>query len=266
MDKGLVALDGSRGWKIWDTADMMKGKLITSPIAADINGDGVIDFIAVTDAGQVLAVSSQGKTILQLWQAEVPAVTYASPAFAKTGKSGLIVMATEAGIAALTADTGRPIWQTRKPAHYFASPLTVDLNSDGVDDVIAVSVEGNVAAYDGKTGDEIWSLALGAGVKATPALYDFTGDKVADIAVTDEAGAIHIIDGNRGREALKTQVAGADAFVASPLLADVIGAGRLGIVLASANGQIAVYEYNRTIPKGETPWPVFLGNNNHTYP
>lgn len=266
MDKGLVALDGSRGWRIWDTADMMKGKVITSPIAADINGDGVMDFVAVTDSGQTLAVTTQGKAVLKLWQTNVPAITYASPSFVQAGQSGVVVIATATGLVALAGETGRVLWQTSKPMNFFASPLSADVNGDGVADVIAVSVDGKVFAHDTRTGDELWSLDLGVAVKASPALFDFTADRVADVLVLDELGALHVIDGARGREVLKSQVAGADAFVASPVLADVMGASRLGIVLASVNGQIAVHAFNRDVRKAEAPWPVFLGNNTHSYP
>ena len=243
----------------------MYKRQVTSPLAVDLNGDGVMDFVVVTDAGQVLAVSTQGKTVLKLWEAEVPKVTYASPTYAKVGKSGIVIVATDAGVVALAADSGRQVWQTRKPANFFASPLSVPLNGDDVDDVIAVSIDGNVFAYDGKTGDEIWNLALGAGVKASPALFDFNGDKTPDIVLLDETGTLHIIDGNRGRSLLKTKISGADSFVASPILADINGDGMLDVITASANGQIAAYSINRTLGKGMAPWPIFLGNSRHAF-
>jgi pSer/pThr/pTyr-binding forkhead associated (FHA) protein/outer membrane protein assembly factor BamB len=265
MGKGLVALDGSRGWKIWDTSGMTKGNVITSPLAVDLNGDGVMDFAVVTDAGEVLAVSTQGKTVLQLWKADIPKVIYASPTYAKLGKSGMVMVATEAGIVALAAESGRQIWQTKRPANFFSSPVSASLNGDEVGDVVAVTTDGNVFAYDGKTGDEIWTLALGVGVgvKASPALYDFNGDKTLDIVLLDETGTLHIIDGNRGRSLLKTQIAGADSFVASPILADINSDGMLEVITASGNGQIAVYSLNRMIGKGIAPWPMFLGNDRH---
>ena len=263
MAKGLVALDGSRGWKIWDTAAMTTGKMITSPLVVDLNGDGVMDFVGVTDAGEVIAVTSQGKNVLQLWKAQVAKVTYASPTFAKSGKSGNVIVSTESGIVALVAETGRVAWQTNKPASFFASPVAADLNGDGVADIVATTLDGKVVVLDGKTGDEIWVTALSVSIKASPALYDFNGDKAADIVLLDETGGLHILDGNRGRPLLKTQITGADGFVSSPLLADVTGDGLLDVVTASSNGQIAVYGANRSVGKAQSVWPLFLGNSAH---
>ena len=39
----------------------------------DLNGDGLTDFVSVSDSGQVLAVSAQGKRAWVLWEAAVGA-------------------------------------------------------------------------------------------------------------------------------------------------------------------------------------------------
>jgi len=263
-NRGLVALDGARGWKIWDTADMTLGKLITSPLVADVNGDGLQDFVAVSDQGQVLAVTSQNGKVWQLWQAMVPKIYYASPAMIKAGDKLLVVVATDAGgIIALNADTGRPFWSAAVNKRFFASPVTSDANGDGVADLVLAAANGDIHVLDGLSGDEIWSMALGTPIQATPALFDANNDGLRDLILLDTSGHIQIVDMARGRVILPLDVIGADAFVASPLLGDVNNDGLLEVVTASQNGQIAAYGLNRTTSKSQALWPMFLGNNRH---
>jgi outer membrane protein assembly factor BamB len=263
--KGLVALDGSRGWKIWDTAEMTRGKVVTSPLAADLNGDGREDYVSVTDRGQVLAVTSQGDKVWKIWEAEAPKVYYASPAFVAIGEQALVVVATDGGgIVALHADTGRTFWHARIHKRFFASPVAVDGNGDGVPDVVAVAENGDIHVLDSLTGDEIWSSALGVGIQASPALYDVNNDGLRDLILLDANGDIQVVDMARGRVVLLVDVNGADAFVASPVLGDVNNDELVEVVAASQNGLVCAYGLNRIAPKSKAVWPVFLGNDQHS--
>ncbi|PNU18565.1 hypothetical protein C2E25_17020 [Geothermobacter hydrogeniphilus] len=263
-NKGLVALDGGRGWKIWDTAEMTRGKAITSPLVADINGDGQDDFVTVTDQGQVLAVTTQNGKVWQIWEANVPQVYYASPAFVQAGDQALIVVATDGGgVIALHADTGRPFWTAAISQRFFASPIVCDANGDKVPDVVAVADNGDIHVLDSLTGDEIWSSALGVSVQATPALYDVNNDGLMDLIILDSQGGIRIVDMARGRVVLPVQVPGADSFIASPLLGDVNNDSMVDIIAASQNGAVVSYGLNRVAPKSQALWPVFLGNDQH---
>ena len=259
--KGLVALDGARGWKLWDTAEMTRGAVVSSPLAVDLNADGIIDFVAVTDSGQLFAVSSQGERVWQLWQAQLPPVMYASPTYAVVDNRGLVITATDGGLVAVVADSGRMAWQKALAGRFFASPLVA--NFGGSPHVVAASLDGKIHALDAANGDESWSIELGAGIKATPALFDFTNDRLPDLLVLDERGNLHIIDGGRGRAVLQSGLSGADEFVASPVLADLTGDGLLELAAASQNGRILVHTFNRTVAKATAPWPTFLGNNQH---
>jgi pSer/pThr/pTyr-binding forkhead associated (FHA) protein/outer membrane protein assembly factor BamB len=282
--KGLVAIDGARGWdhELWNTQGMMRGSVVTSPLVADINGDGVMDFVVATDAGQVIAVSSQQGKVWQLWEQKVPEVLYASPALIDAGKQKLVVIATKGeGIVALVAGTGRVAWRTPIAKPFFASPVVADVNGDGVPDVLAVAEDGTVFALNGLTGDEIWSLALGVTVQASPALFDVDNDGVRDLVVLDGNGSIRVVSAVRGREVLNVPISDSGGFVASPVLGDLdkdsagilkivaaivsgrIRAGTVEIVAAGVSGRISAYSLNRLAGRGEAVWPVFLGNDAH---
>ena len=266
--KGLVAIDGARGWdhELWNTAGMMRGSVVTSPLVADVNGDGVMDFVVATDAGQVITVSSQKGKVWQIWEQKVPEVLYASPALIDAGKQKFVVIATKGeGIIALAVDMGRVAWHTKIAKRFFASPVAADANGDGVPDILAVAEDGTVFALNGLTGDEIWTLALGVTVQASPALFDVDNDGMRDLVVLDGSGSIKVISAARGRVVLDIPVADSGGFVASPVLGDLDkdSAGMLEIVAAGASGRISAYSLNRRAGRGEAVWPVFLGNDVH---
>lgn len=261
--QGLVALDGARGWKLWDTAEMFQAAVVSSPLAVDVNRDGITDFIGITDRGQLVAVSSQDGRVWQLWQVQVPAVLYASPAFARIDRGGVIIAATRSGLVAVQADSGRVAWQKSLPGEFFASPVVADLTGDRVPEVVVVGQNGQMHVLNASNGDEIWSANLGTAVRASPALFDFTGNGLPDVLILGADGSLRVLHGVRGREELRVRITGADEFVASPLLADMTGDGLLEVIVASQNGRISTHGFNRTVRRATAPWPVFLGNDQH---
>lgn len=263
--KGLVALDGKHGWQLWNTGEMSKGRVITSPVKADIDGDGHADFISVTDSGQVMALTGAGEKVWQLWEAQVPSVSYASPLYFEAGDRGLVVVATDrGGIVALDAKSGRVFWQAKSNERFIASPVATDANGDKVPDVIAIAESGVIRVLDSLTGDEIWARELGVGVQASPALFDINGDGFNDIVLLDASGQMQIIDMTRGRTVLSKQVTTGNGFLASPVLADLNNDKLLEIVATAQNGEIVTYGINRLAKRGSQVWAQFLGNDQHS--
>jgi pSer/pThr/pTyr-binding forkhead associated (FHA) protein/outer membrane protein assembly factor BamB len=262
--KGLVALDGSRGWIIWHTEAFFPDKVVTSPIVADVNKDGFIDMIAATESGRVVAISAQGEKSWRLWEAVVPEISFASPTLVQSGDAQIVVVATkEKGIFACNASNGRGLWQAPINKSFIASPLAVDADGNGKNDLAVVATNGDIHVLNGVTGDEIWSKSLGVGVFASPALHEFTKDKLMDLVILDESGGIHVVDMARGRVVLEISLPDADGFAASPVLADVNNNQLLDVICAARNGKIIAFEFNRSVIQGAAPWPVFLGNDLH---
>jgi len=264
--KGLVALDGSRGWEIWNTAEMTQGSCVTTPAKADLNKDGKMDFVVVTDAGHLLAVSSHEKKVWKVWEKSIPQVLYASPLYIKGKDLAIVVVATDGkGVVAVNAENGRTFWAKTLSNSFFASPVGADANGDGIPDVVLTAKNGEIYVLDALTGDEIWSKALGVEIHATPALFDVNQDKLPDLVSLDFAGNLRIIDMNKSRTILEISIPGSNGFLASPVMGDINNDGFLNIITASQNGHIATYQINRTVPKSHATWPIFLGNDQHSY-
>lgn len=91
----------------------------SSPRAADLNEDGVLDIVMGAGIGETDA--------------------------------------TEQGVIAIDGQTGELLWQQSATAHIVGSPTFYDINQDGTQDVIIGGRQTELKALDGKTGEIIWA-------------------------------------------------------------------------------------------------------------
>lgn len=102
---------------VWNESFFLIGSQ-SSPRAADLNGDGVLDI--VMGAGR-----------------------------AETA-------ATDEGVLAVDGLTGKLLWKQKAPAHVVGSASFQDINDDGIPDIFIGGRGSFLTALDGKTGEEIW--------------------------------------------------------------------------------------------------------------
>ena len=259
--KGLVALDGNRGLKLWDTEEMTEGVVVGSPVAADINGDGAVDLVAGTDRGQVLAVSTTGEEVWKLWSVQLPnKILYASPVVVDVGDRKLVAVAAKE-IVALDGGSGRVVWRTLAGQTFAASPLAVDGNNDGTEDVLAVTSSGEAYLLSGQHGEDLSSGNVGGEVMATAALFDEDGDDIADPFLLTKDCKFMVLDLSRMRSRLTIEARAADGCFASPVLGDLDRNRRLDAVIATDAGAVTAFQFNRRASRGGVVWGEFLGGS-----
>ena len=259
--QGLVALEGNRGWKLWDTREMTNGRVVVSPVAADVNGDGTMDIVAATDQGQVLAVSAAGGDVWQLWSAELPSgIEYPSPVVVDIGDSLLVAVAAEE-VVALDGGSGRVAWRMLAGESFAASLLAVDGNSDGIEDVLAVTSGGDAYLLSGQYGEDLVSGSVGGEVMATPALHDEDGDGVPEPFLVTRGCDLLVLDLSNMRTRLTVEGTGEGACFASPVLGDLDSDELLDVVVATDTGAVTAYSFNRPVERGAVVWGEFLGGS-----
>ncbi len=115
---------------------------------------------------------------------------------------------------------------------FVASPVLVDINKDGIQDIVANAVDGRMLAIDGATDSLIWQVSL-AGTEAytIPAVGLFNGDAIPDLFGNFAIGTFpklnwsirFIVDGKTGKIEYRDTI---PAFqYASAVVADLDGDG-----------------------------------------
>ena len=264
--QGLVALDGERGWRLWDTGEMTDGEVVGAPVAADVNDDGAMDVVAATNRGQVLAVSTTGGDVWQLWSARLPnEVEYASPVVVDAGDRTLVVVAANGGVVALDGGSGRVAWQALGGQTFAASPLAFDGDGDGVDDVLAVTAGGDAYLLSGRYGEDLSSGNVGGEVMSTAALFDVDGDGVPDPFLVTRGCRLLVLDVSNMRSRFATDAPrdapGQGACIASPVVGDLDRDGLLDVVVATDAGAVTALSFNRRVSRGGIVWGEFLGGS-----
>ena len=171
---------------------------IAPPALVDFNADDVLDIVATAFDGQVTAIDGQTKEVF--WAFDVgQAETYATPAIGYFTpdevpdvlayySKGTFPNYKRAEILLIGGKTGEITWSQEWENNYGFSPLAIDINDDGRDEVIlgkgtylSNSPQGAIADFEVSLLDTcrftLHKLQDGQGVTAsTPVVIDLEGD------------------------------------------------------------------------------------------
>ena len=175
-----------------------EGGIVPSPTMGDLDGDGEPEVVASDYCGVTVAARLDG-TVLWRDQATI-LFSSANPLFVDLDRDGVfdVVAAfttlnmskpatfaqVHSEIVAIHGATGRRLWSHEFAGGAFSSPLAVDLDGDGAEEVIEIATTplgaADVIVLDGKTGDVLSRFPIGM-TNGTPALADVDGDGRVDL-------------------------------------------------------------------------------------
>jgi len=205
---------------------------LTSPAVADMNQDGVLEIVFITEHDLLHVIDQFG----------VPVSPFPLP-LATTG--------VEAGFAT-------------------PSPALGDLDNDGILDIVAVEVEnrllGYVHAYS-LAGDELpgWPREIEGNSESSPIIGDVSGDGIPDVIFGIGGGSVSSPNKIYGFRSNGDDLCGFPIYTlgpvrATPTLADIGADGDVDLVYAGWDLSLNVWELNAPYFPEAMPWPTFQGN------
>jgi len=142
----------------------------------------------------------------------------------------------------------------------YGSPVMVDMDNDGGDDVVIANRMGAVYCFDGVDGGSPAGLKWvfktnDVAIFSSPAAYDCTGDGIPEIYITTNSldeGRIWCIRGDTGTE--KWSYTTPDVINAACALADLDDDGGLDVIAGDSGGQLYVLNGVTGLPIWSDPF------------
>ncbi|WP_440059513.1 FG-GAP-like repeat-containing protein [Thermogladius sp. 4427co] len=230
--------------------------IATSPIIADLNGNGVNDIVFNACDGYTYAISGVNYTILWKYPTRnglsVPAAGYLR------GDGVLyVVVPGPRELYCLRGDNGSLVWVVEG---YFgrASPAIADVDGDGLPEVVANTLDGHVVIISGD-GSVKADITVGDQPVSTPAIGDVDGDGIPDIVVA-EGSTIHIVSFENGNWTVRS--VDLDSQVKGyPSLYDIDRDGVVDVLVATEN-----YLYALSIRRGVLLWKAPIEGDSFSSP
>lgn len=166
-DNSVFALRGNDGSVYWKTE--VCGGLDSSPIIADINGDGQLEVVitSLADASCYALDAASGEILWRYKFGPTKNCCHDSHNVCRPQGSN-------------TYFTGNAVCRS------YTTPLIADINNEGHLEIVVGSNNGQLVMLNGRTGEPVWSEDTGGMVRGSPVLADIDNDGTNELLICSD--------------------------------------------------------------------------------
>ncbi len=219
------------------------GQKITSlPVAVDVTGDSIPDFIFETYDMEVVAVD--GKTGFEIWRFyDADGELLYSPVgvdLNDDSTTDIVFTAVDGSLFAVDGKTGWGLWKGDILGRPAGPSAAADLDGDGNVDLVNITKTGIMSAY-GRKGNLLFTWETGSTYSTGPSIGDIDGDGEKDIVCIDDNGLVRAYTGETRREIWNFQ-SDDGTSLGRIALADINADGSLDVAFTTFSGAMYVLD------------------------
>ena len=166
------------------------------PVLVDINRDKVDDVIVSTLGMEIVAID--GKTGFELWRfSDLTGDVDTSAIGVDVNKDkvpDIVVNSIDGYINVIDGKTGWGLWKRKIYGRPAGSPLFVDLNEDGEDELVSLTKNGILTSYS-LNGKNLFTISLGKKFIIPPSAGDVNNNDILDLVFMSTDGEVQAIEG-----------------------------------------------------------------------
>lgn len=238
-----------------------------TPAVEDIDGDGIIEIVAVTQEGNVQVIGSDPD-----WTQHVESPVIASPVIGDIDHDGAseIVIVSNSGQIAVIDNSGRFLydWPIQIGDSFESSPALGDIDGDGYLEIIVAGINAiHAFNYNGSTVPN-WPVTVDRTdpvtvIQSSPVIGDVDGDGDLEIIVGSPGG--HLLAYHHdGRVVDGFPLACGGEVNATPALLDADGDGDIEAMVGADDGYIYMWDVPGLYDWESVPWPMYAHDAQHT--
>ena len=167
-------------------AGQTSGNVMSVPVAADLDGDGIDDVVAGDDDGRIYCLS--GRNGIPLWVFRTHDAVQAPLSMADMNHDGtpdIVVGSTDQNVYCIDGKTGRALWTFETHGAIYGPALLKDVNGSGVPTAFVGSDDGNLYALNGVDGTLLWKFRAVGRINSSVAWARADGEDVLLVGSLD---------------------------------------------------------------------------------